>query len=312
MRLTLVVIAALAVALAAHAAVDVSLSGPQVSKEGDEQRLISTATLGNEVASYTLVYDRNIRADQPGEATSHWWGWTSGFIPIGMIQPSQANWYWQAFLNWTFDEESLHQRPAEARRVRSGQDGVIEFAWDTPKVKASLFFALPSGSDKLLVFGQYEPKAPVKTSKLTLICYPTGFGAPHNRAVTTALGTQRDTGAKTLDLTKERWVLYEDVTPDRPGSGSAGLLIGTPDAFANITTPTGGYGLTTTATLKPEARSFALGLYDFPSLPDCQQTRDYFKASADAEAAALDRMAAAVASAGDFALAAPIGARRLV
>ena len=202
MRLTLVVIAALAVALAAHAAVDVSLSGPQVSKEGDEQRLISTATLGNEVASYTLVYDRNIRADQPGEATSHWWGWTSGFIPIGMTQPSQANWYWQAFLNWTFDEESLHQRPAEARRVRSGQDGVIEFAWDTPKVKASLFFALPSGSDKLLVFGQYEPKAPVKTSKLTLICYPTGFGAPHNRAVTTALGTQRDTGAKTLDLTK--------------------------------------------------------------------------------------------------------------
>ena len=294
MRLPLTTIAAiLLVALAAHAAVDVSLSGPQVTKTDGEQRLISTATFGNEVTSYTLVYDRTIRDDKPGEATSNWWGWSVGFIPIGMTQPSQVNWYWQAFINWTFDDESLHQRPAQVRVVRSGQDGVVEFAWDTPKVKASLFFALPTGSDKLLVFGQYEPKAPVKTSKLTLICYPTGFGAPHNRAITTALGTQENTGTKTLDPTKERWVLYEDVTPDRPGSGSAGLLIGTPDAFASITTPTGGYGLTTTATLKPEARRFALGLYDFPSLPDCQQTRDYFKRSADAEAAAIGQMAAA-------------------
>jgi len=210
-----------------------------------------------------------------------------------MTQPSNPNWYWQAFFNWRFGDEDLSRRPAQVRVVRTGQDGVVEFAWDTPLVKASVFFALPSGSDKLMMFGRYEPKAQLRPSKLTLSCYPTGFEPPHNRAVTTALGTQQDGALKSLDLTKERWVLYEDVTPNRPGAGPAGLLVGTPEAFDSISMPAGGYGIVTTAVLKPEARSFALGLYDFPALPDCEQTRSYFRQSADAEALALGRAAAA-------------------
>jgi hypothetical protein len=294
MRYHLTIIVLILLASAAHAVVDITLPAPQITKADGEQRLIHTVTLANEVASYQLVYDRNVRDDKPNEATSHWWGWTSGFIPIGMVQPSRANWYWQAFLNWRFDDEDLSKRPAQVRVVRpGGADALIEFAWDTPKVKASLFFGLASGSDKLLLFGRYEPKTPVTKSTLTLVGYPTGFQPPHNRAVTTALGTRQGGAPVPLDLTKERWVLYEDVTPGRPGDGSAGLLIGTPDAFSSISFPAGGYGIVTTAQLKPDARGFALGLYDFPSLPDFQQTRDYFRASADREAQAIALMAAA-------------------
>ena len=168
----------------------------------------------------------------------------------------------------------------------------MELAWDTPKVKATLRWGMGSGSDKLLLLGSYEPKVPVKTSRLTFVCYPAAFELPHNRAVTTASGTVAAGGTVDVDLAKDRWILYEDTTPDRPGAGSSGMILGTPEAFASISIPVGDYGIVTTATLKPEARSFALGLYDFPSLPDYQMTREYFAKWGDKEAAWLGAAAA--------------------
>jgi len=105
---------------------------------------------------------------------------------------------------------------------------------------------------KLFMFGNYEPKGEVKRSYLKLICYPATFEEPRNRAVTTALGTKLPGDTAQLDLSKERWVLYEDITPKRPASGSAGLLVGTPQAFSRITIPVGGYGIETQAELEPE------------------------------------------------------------
>lgn len=294
MRKTLSVIAALLVISLAHGAVDISLGSRQETRTGNETRIIQPVTLSNEVASFTLNYDYTINADKPGEATSNWWGWQTGFIPIGMTQPSNPNWYWQAFFNWRFDEESLANRPATVRVVRpGGDDGLVEYSWDTPVVKASVFFGLASGSDKLLMFGQYEPKTDFKRSWLTFSVYPATFEQPRNRAVTTALGTRTAGQRINVDLAKERWLLFEDVTPNRPGAGSAGMIIGTPDSFSKIDVPVAEYGITPALDLKPEARSFALALYDFPSMPDFQQTRDYFSRSADAEADAIGKMAAA-------------------
>ena len=287
-------LACLLLATAAHAAVDVTAPPAQITPDGNGRRTIQTVTLANEVNSYTLVYDYNTRDDKPGEATSTWWGWTVGYIPIGMTAPSNANWYWQAFLNWTFDDEDLSKRPAKFSVIRSGgQDGIIEFAWDTPRVKATIRFGLASGNEKLFMFGSYEPKGTVKQSRLKLVCYPATFEQPRNRAVTTALGTRLPGETVQLDLARERWVLYEDTTPKRPAAGSAGLLIGTPQAFSKITIPVADYGIETLAELRPEARSFALGLYDFPSMPDYEPTRTSFRAAGDAEAVALGKIAAA-------------------
>ena len=69
------------------------------------------------------------------------------------------------------------------------------------------------------------------------------------------------------------------------GCGPAGLIVGTPDAFASVTIPVGSYGIDTKLVLKPDQHRFAIGLYDFPTLPDLEQTRAYFRASADATAA---------------------------
>ncbi len=279
---------------ALQAAVSVRLEPRQASPIPAGQRVVQTVTLANEITSYSLTYDIQETPGQTDEITSHWWIWTLDFVTLGMTEPSGANWYFQGFLNWTFDDEALHRRPAVIRVLREGgADGVVEVRWDTPKVTAVLRLALASNSDKLLVFGSYEPKVPVKESRLKLICYPTGYAQPRQRAVTTALGTARPGETVVLDPARQRWVLYEDTTPGRPGCGPAGLIVGTPEAFDEVRIPVGEYGIETHLRLKPDQRRFALGLYDFPTLPELEATRSYFRSGADAEARWLAAAAAA-------------------
>lgn len=278
---------------AAWPVVHVSAPPAQVTREGDVTRTVQTVTFANEVASYGLTLDYNRDPDNPGEITSRWWQWREGYIPIGMTDPGRTNWYWQAFFNWEFDDEDLSRREPTFRVIRpGGEDGMVEFLWDTPKVRASVRFALPAGSDKLLVFGHYEPKEEIRRSRLKFVTYPATFAEPRNRRVTTADDTLQPGQTLTLDLDRQRWVLYEDVTEGRPADGSSGLLIGTPDAFSSVRIPVAAYGIITHLEMAPEARSFALGLYEYPDLPDYEATREYFRASADAEAAQITRMAA--------------------
>ncbi|MFO8082578.1 MAG: beta-galactosidase, partial [Armatimonadota bacterium] len=297
MRIRVIVIAALAALVAAsplYAAVAVTTLDPNVSDTPEGQRVAQGVVLANEVAHYTLNYDVIYDEETPDEVTSNWWAWQDDYITIGMTEPSRPNWYWQGFILWKFDDESLHMRPAEINVIRDGgQDGMVEYVWDTPKVRASLRFALATGSDKLLMFGSYEPKEPVEDVRMVLTCYPTGYAEPRNRAVTTALGTREAGETVNLDLEQERWVLYEDLTEGRSGQGPSGLLVGTPDAFESITVPVGTYGINTTLRMPGEATDFALGLYDFPLFPDMQETREYFGRSANAEAEQIEQMAAA-------------------
>jgi|GEM_PF-733769 len=283
----------LGVVLVVRGEVIVTVAPVQELEAAEGQRTVQAVTLANEVCHYTLTYDIIRLPGRADEITSHWWIWTLAYVTLGMTEPSTANWYFQGFLNWYFDGAGLHNRPAAIRVVRAGgADGVVEYTWDAPTVRATLRFALASNSDKLLLWGNYEPKQPVRESWLKLTCYPTGFAAPRQRAVTTAAGTASPGSTVALDLARDRWVLYEDTTPERPGGGPAGLIIGTPDAFSTVTIPVGNYGIDTRLGLKPEARSFALGFYDFPAFPDLEGNRASFRAQGDAEAGWLNAAAA--------------------
>ena len=289
--LIITLITASLVAGPAVAAVNVSASNPLVKPTADGESIEQTVALANTVADYELTYTAEHSADGT-EVLSDSWGWTQGYVPLGMTGPSQPNWYYQAFFNWQFDDESIHLRPAKMTVVReSGESGMVEYSWETANASVWIRFAMVSGSDKLLVFGGYEPKGPpIERAFLKFVCYPAFFPTPRERAVTTALGTRRPGDRIDLDLAQERWVLYEDTS--RPGAGSAGMIIGTPDVFESVEIPVGDYGIVTTLELKPEARRFAVALYDFPSMPDYQQTRDYFTRLGDREAEALTQMAA--------------------
>jgi hypothetical protein len=272
----------------------VSVAQPKVSQVEAGRQVVTDVTLANALASYTLSYDIVELKDAPGKVGSTKWAFTIDYVPLGLPGPSQAGWYWQGFFMWTVDGEGLKDYPARFRVIHeSGPDAMVEYAWDTPKAIASARFALTAGSDKLLFFGRYEPKGEVKESKLRLMCYPATFEKPWNRRVTTAERSLESGGGVPLDLAREKWVLFEDVTEGRPAAGSSGLLLGDTSAFSQVTVDAGGYAEYANLTLAPGRRSFALGLYDFPSMPDWQATRDYFRRLADREADAIAALAGA-------------------
>ena len=197
--LTVAIVAALAAPL--QAAVFVTVLSEDREETPTGTRVIQPVTIASENATYTLNYDIIVDPDTPGEITSHWWQWEQGYVTLGMTGPSQPNFYWQGFFRWTFDDESLHTRPAQTRVIReSGQDGMIEYTWDTPVVRATLRFAMVSGSDKLLMFGSYQPKQPVENVRLQLAIYPATFEQPRSRRVTTALGTREPGVTVDVDL----------------------------------------------------------------------------------------------------------------
>jgi len=267
----------------------VTVAPPRVSEVEQGTRMVQDVTLATSFASYTLEYDAIRLKDNPDRIGFAMWAPTIGYTPLGIVSPSVCLWYFQGFFTWTLDDLNIQSYPATMRVFRGyGQDAMVEFTWDTEKAVVHARFAMTAGSDKLLLLGSYEPRVPIETVKLRLMSYPATFAQPWNRRVTTAVRTLSEGSGVPLDLQTERWLLLEDVTEGRPADGSAGLLLGDTTAFSAVTLDSiGGYGQFVDLTLKPERQSFVLGLYECPSVPDPEGTRDYFRRSADAENAAL-------------------------
>lgn len=204
----------------------VSVGAPSVTATDKGKHIVQDVVLATLAASYTLRYDIIELADTPVRVGFHNWAPTIGYTPLGIAGPCMENWYNQGFFTWTFDGLNIKDYRATMRVVREyGQDAMVEYVWDTPKVRAIARFAVTSQSDKLLFFGRYEAKEDIKEVRLRLMAYPATFSKPWVRTLTTAARTLSE-GAAEIDLAKERWLLLEDVHPDRPGVGSAGLLLG--------------------------------------------------------------------------------------
>ena len=123
------------------------------------RHVIQDVSLATATASYTLRHEYIEREDDPARIEFAKWAPTVGYVPVGIAGPSMENWYNQGFFQWTFYGFNINDYKAEARVIREyGQDAMMEFVWDTPKVKAVARFAVTSQSDKLLFFGRYEPK----------------------------------------------------------------------------------------------------------------------------------------------------------
>ncbi len=277
------------------AMLDASATLNQRSEPTDDGlHIVQDVTFETASAGYTLRCEYLEREDDPTRIGFSKWAPSIGYVPVGIAKPSMENWYNQGFFQWTFDGFNIHEFKPQFRIIREfGQDAMIEYLWDTPKVTAIARFAVTSRSDKLLFFGRYEPKEEIRDVRLRLMAYPATFQKPWNRRVTTQTRTLAD-GAADIDLQQERWLLFEDVEPGRAGTGSAGLLLGDASAFARVTVSAiGGYAEYTDITLSPGRRDFVLGFYEDPSLQDFEAVRAYFRRSAEAESNALATLAGA-------------------
>ncbi len=268
-----------------------SVMPPTVETRDEGRRVVQDVNLSTIANTYTLRYDAIELADEPGRIAHAKWAPSLGYTPLGIAGPDDALWYNQGFFIWTFDDLNIQDYQAQFRVVREeGPDAMVEYVWDTPKAKVTARFAVTAGSDKLLFFGRYEPKEEISEVKLRLMAYPATFTQPWNRTLTTATRTLTE-GTAEIDLSAERWLLLEDVTEGRPASGSAGLLLGDATAFSKVSGDgIGGYAEYVNLTLAAGRREFVLGLYELPSAPDYQATRDYFGRLGDSESDALAKL----------------------
>lgn len=267
-------------------------SHKQLEQEDAGERITRRVVFSNELARYVLQYEARRDPDDPDRAVQvHWGPREHGYLPLGMAEPSRANWYWQGFMRWTFGDHNLQDWVPEFQIVRAGgDDAVARFVWETPRVRATLDVAMTADSDKLLFFGEYEPRNGLDDGRLELMAYPATFSEPHQREATTARRSINE-GTVPLDRDEETWVLLEDTLPGRDVDGSAGLLLGDPHAYTEAAlTRLGGYNQVVDLGIDPQKQRFAFGLYDYPDLPDHEQTRAYFQRSANAESEALAAM----------------------
>lgn len=257
-------------------------------------RVVQDVSLATATGGYTLRYEYLEREDDPARIGFSKWAPTLGYVPLGIAEPSLENWYNQGFFQWTFDGFNINEYKAQFRVIREfGPDAMVEYVWDTPKVKAIARFAVTSRSDKLLFFGRYEPREEIRDVRLRLMAYPATFEKPWNRRVTSQARTLAE-GAADIDLAQERWLLFEDVEPGRTGAGPAGLLLGDASAFASVAVSgIGGYAEYTDLVLNPGRRDFALAFYEAPSRPEFETVRAYFRRIANAESDALAALATA-------------------
>ena len=225
-------------------------------------RVVQDVSLATATGGYTLRYEYLEREDDPARIGFSKWAPTLGYVPLGIAEPSLENWYNQGFFQWTFDGFNINEYKAQFRVIREfGPDAMVEYVWDTPKVKAIARFAVTSRSDKLLFFGRYEPREEIHDVRLRLMAYPATFEKPWNRRVTSQARTLRGRRGRhrsctgTLAAVRGRRTRADGCGP----AVAAGRCLGVRERRRERHR---GYAEYTDLVLNPGRRDFALAFYE--------------------------------------------------
>ncbi len=264
-------------------------------KTDSGRQLEKTFGFATGAATYGLSYDIEVPADAPpGKATSSQWVFTTGYIPLGMPGPSNANWYVQGYFTVRLDGHPIHDVPAEFRTVRSGgDDALVEGSWPTAKGPVAIRLAMRGGDDKLLMQVELAPETKVEKWELELRCYPHAFTEPRDRWIATAESETQASNSVDLDREKEPWVLYYDKLMDGdPAKGGPCGLVYVPEEVATAKVTVGSYPITTRLSAKPGSRRITVGLWDFTPMNDVALHRNYLRESGSMIAADVAAVAA--------------------
>ena len=110
------IIAVLLAAIPALAAVSLDPGARKVTKTPQGEKVEQIVAIANTVANYELTYTAEHSADGT-RILSDSWGWTQGYVPLGMTGPSQPNCITRRSSTGS-SAASIHLRPAKLRVVR--------------------------------------------------------------------------------------------------------------------------------------------------------------------------------------------------
>jgi hypothetical protein len=146
---------------------------------------------------------------------------------IGMSQPVDCNWYGGGFFDLRINGQSVGTTLIHSLTGRSSPGrGTADFVFDTSQAVVRVRFVAKAGGDCLYAQALLEPKVEIKSVRVAVRCYPSGFVSDANRHVLTPARDFEQGQRAELDVAREWWTLYYDaicdagyVGPSRSGVG---------------------------------------------------------------------------------------------
>ena len=227
------------------------------------QRHVQTIVMDTGAQTYGLRYviardPKNPQAAIPGE----------GYI--GMSQPVDCNWYGGGFFDLQINGQSVGGTLIHSLSGRSsGSRGTADFVFDTSQAVVRVRFVAKAGGDCLYAQALLEPKVEIKSVRVAVRCYPSGYVSDADRHVLTPTRDLEQGRRAELDVAGEWWTLYYDRVYDAGYIGSSRRGVGPcamlwlPGQTEKAGFTVGGYGIETVLDLKPALRDFRFVFFDY-------------------------------------------------
>ena len=189
---------------------------------------------------------------------------------IGMVQPSNQNWYAGGFFDLRLNGKSIGGKLIHSLTGRSSGDrGTADFVFDTSQAVVRVRFVAKTGGDCLYTQVLLEPKQEITSVRVAARCYPSGYIQDGHRQVQTTLREFAQGDRAILDVKNEWWTLYYDrvyyagyIGTTRSGVGPCAMLW-VPGQTGKVAFTVGSYGIETLFDLDPTLRDFRFIFFDY-------------------------------------------------
>jgi hypothetical protein len=194
---------------------------------------------------------------------------------IGMPRPVDQNWSAGGFFDMRLNGQSLGNTLIHSLSGRSSGDrGIADFVFDTPRAVVRLRFVALAGGDCLYAQALLEPKEEIGSVMLVTYCYPSAHVSDSNRHVRTATRDFAKDEKAELNVANEWWMLCYDSVYDagyfgqaafgavRKGRGPCAMLW-LPGQTESVRFNIRPYGVITTFAFKPTLRDFRFVFFDY-------------------------------------------------
>ncbi len=189
---------------------------------------------------------------------------------IGMVRPTNANWYHGGFFDLIINGRSIGTSIPEPLYGLGGPErGHVDFVFDTPQAVVRVRFVGRRDDNLLLCQVKLEPKEEITQMRLALRNYPSAFSSSADRRIETALEEIPQGENRDIDPAAQWWALYYDTILDlggtdgvRTGMGPCAALW-VPGQTASGRLNAGGYSCDTNFELKPGLTDYRFIFFDF-------------------------------------------------
>ena len=192
---------------------------------------------------------------------------------IGLSAPCNENFYGGGFFKVLLNGKDVGEwRLADRRVIEEGARGACQYIWETPLATVCARFLLLPGTRYVCCELRWDPREPIKSAEVQLLCFPSCFttarGRKGERHVISAAKDVMQGKPFVIDPATDSWLFYCDGIFDvarGEGAGPCGAMF-LPGDIRGGSIGIGSYGVTTRLDLKPETGRARFVFWEFPGI----------------------------------------------